>query len=73
VLDANPAGLTVTFSGDPVDLNGTSVTTDSYGYFSELVALKTDGTDAGWLYAQTTDRAGLVSNDPSVYVEPTPP
>jgi hypothetical protein len=72
VIDANPGGLVVHFGGDVTTLNGTSITTDADGNFSEVVMLQTNGTDAGWLLAQTTDRDGNVSNEAATYVMPTP-
>lgn len=71
VIDEDPGGLVVRFSGDVATLDGQSATTNADGYFFLRVNLQTNGTDTGWLYAQTTDRGGLVSNEASVYCLPT--
>jgi hypothetical protein len=70
VLDSDPSGLTVWFSGLQT-MDGTSVTTDVNGFFCRMVVLNTDGSDTGYLSAVTTDRAGLESNEPSIYVDPS--
>jgi hypothetical protein len=62
VTDPNPAGLTVTFGGQPVSLNGHTATTDANGNFSFSIQLNTDGSDNGIVTAQTTDSQGLQSN-----------
>jgi hypothetical protein len=73
VVDENPGGLTVTFSGSVTTMNGRTCTTDANGYFSVVVQLRTDGTDVGWVLATTTDDHHMSSNEASVYVDPTPP
>jgi hypothetical protein len=62
VLDEDPAGLTVTFGGEPSSLQGMTETTDANGHFEKTMLLKTDGSDNGLASAQTVDRGGLVSS-----------
>ncbi|HEV3435791.1 MAG TPA: hypothetical protein VG122_00435 [Gemmata sp.] len=62
VIDANPAGLTVKFGGEPVSLQGASITTNANGSFDYATMLNTNGSDNGTATAQTTDGQGFVSN-----------
>jgi hypothetical protein len=62
VIDANPAGLTVKFGGEPESLQGTSTTTIANGNFDYATMLNTNGSDNGTATAQTTDGQGLASN-----------
>jgi len=62
VIDANPAGLTVSFGGEPVSLQGASTTTEANGNFIYATMLNTNGSDNGTATAQTTDGQGYVSN-----------
>jgi hypothetical protein len=62
VIDENPAGLTVYFSGPQAAINGQTVTTNSDGTFSLSVTLSTNGSDDGVVSAWTFDRAGHKSN-----------
>src|SRR5262245_2681100 len=47
VIDEDPAGLTVTFTGDIPTLNGRTVLVDEDGTFTFVIQLNTDGSDAG--------------------------
>jgi len=69
VLDERPAGLPVQFGG-LASMNGVVVTTDEYGEFSYVVKLRTDGTDTGYLSAQTVDDLGAVSDVVYARVDP---
>lgn len=62
VIDEAPGGLTITFGGEPISLQGVTVTTDANGHFDKVVFLNTDGTDNGLASAQTVDGAGQQSN-----------
>lgn len=62
VIDPAPAGLTVTFGGDPDSLRDTTTTTDANGHFSKVVDVKTDGSDDGTLSAQAVNAAGVATN-----------
>jgi len=62
VIDANPAGLTVKFGGEPESLQGASTTTNANGNFDYATMLNTNGSDNGTATAQTTDGQGLTSN-----------
>jgi hypothetical protein len=62
VLDEAPGGLTITFGGEPISLQGKTVTTDSAGHFELVIALKTDGSDNGVATAETVDKLGAQSN-----------
>jgi hypothetical protein len=71
VLDESPAGLTVTFGGSPLTMNGVTITTESNGFFSVTKTLQRDGSDTGAVTALTRDVGGQQSNVPSVEVDPT--
>ncbi|HEY1187207.1 MAG TPA: hypothetical protein VGE74_06085 [Gemmata sp.] len=62
VIDLAPAGLTVTFGGEPDSLQGVTATTDANGHFDKVVPMKTDGSDNGTASAQTVNAAGVASN-----------
>jgi hypothetical protein len=72
VVDESPGGLTVTFGGDTVG-SGQRVTTNADGSFSLILQLPLDGTGAGYLTATVTDAGGLVSQEVSVFLDPTIP
>jgi hypothetical protein len=72
VVDESPGGLTVTFGGD-TSAAGNTATTLSDGTFSIVVQLRVDGTDAGYLTATVRDAQGLVSQEVSVFLDPTIP
>jgi hypothetical protein len=71
VIDVSPGGLTVSFSGSVATLNGYTTTTAADGTFSFDIQLQTNGTDTGYLFARTRDAQGLISNEPSVSIDPT--
>jgi hypothetical protein len=71
VVDQNPGGLVVTFSGD-TSANGTTVVTNADGTFSDTVQLQGGGTGAGFLTAMTIDANGLVSTPVALFLDPTP-
>lgn len=62
VVDEAPGGLTITFGGVPVSLQGKTTTTDASGHFAVAFEMNMDGTDDGLATAQTVDSAGQVSN-----------
>lgn len=62
VIDPAPAGLTVTFGGDPDSIRGKTATTDANGHFSKVVNVKTDGSDDGTLSAQAVNAANVSTN-----------
>jgi hypothetical protein len=62
VIDEAPGGLTITFGGEPVSLQGETTTTDANGHFDVVILLNTDGSDNGLASAQTVDLQGLDSN-----------
>ena len=62
VVDESPGGLTITFGGEPVSLQGETATTDGSGHFELSVLLHTDGSDNGLATARTVDNHGLASN-----------
>ena len=62
VIDEAPAGLTITFGGEPASLQNLTATTDANGHFDKTVLLHTDGSDDGMASAKTTDAAGSASN-----------
>ncbi len=62
VVDANPGGLTVSFGGQPVSLQGETATTDANGNFGLGIILNTDGSDDGIATSQTVDGQGIPSN-----------
>ena len=70
VIDERPGGLTVSFGG-LASMADRTATTDADGYFSYVVQLRTDGTDTGWLSAETTDDLGAASDVEYIRVEPT--
>jgi hypothetical protein len=71
VIDQNPAGLTVTLGGG-TSAAGTTIITASDGSFYKIVELRTDGTDSGTITATVVDGQGLVSDEVSQIVNPTP-
>ena len=71
VIDEAPGGLVVRFGGG-TSANGLTVTTTADGTFSEIVQLRVDGTDSGFLTATTTDTQGLVSAAVQVFLDPSP-
>ena len=71
VVDESPGGLTVTLGGS-TSAAGRTIVTQSDGTFRLTIQLKTDGTDAGFITATAVDRAGLVSDPVSRWVDPTP-
>jgi hypothetical protein len=62
VIDEAPGGLTITFGGEPVSLQGETTTTDANGHFDVVLLMNTDGSDNGLASAQTVDAQGLESN-----------
>jgi hypothetical protein len=62
VIDENPAGLTVSFGGEPESFQNLTTKTDANGNFSFTIQLNTNGTDNGLASAQTVDGKGLKSN-----------
>jgi hypothetical protein len=62
VIAEAPGGLTVSFGGEPISLQGVTTTTDDKGHFDKAVLLNTDGSDNGLASAQTVDSNGLASN-----------
>jgi hypothetical protein len=70
VVDETPAGLTVTFGGEPDSLQGVFAVTDASGHFERTVFLNTDGSDNGLATTQTVDPQGLDSNIAAYYVIP---
>ena len=62
VIDEQPAGLTITFGGEPVTLRGYTTQTNANGHFDVLIALNTDGSDDGVATAKTVDPQGTSSN-----------
>lgn len=73
VTDANPGGLTITFGGDLPSGQGLTTTTNADGTFSVVIQTKIDGTEAGFLTAQTTNAQGVTSNEAVVFINPTIP
>jgi hypothetical protein len=71
VVDENPANLTIYFGGSPVSMPGQTTVTESDGWFSFVIQLHTDGSDAGTVTAYTVDDAGQQSNLVMVDVAPT--
>jgi hypothetical protein len=69
VIDENPDGMVVTLGGG-TSAAGITVTCDEDGYFSVIVQLRTDGTDAGFITATTIDDHNQVSEEVEVYVNP---
>jgi len=69
VDSATVGGLVVTFAGVP-SLQGETTTTAADGTFTLTVRVRTDGTDAGEVRAQTT-ADGLTSDEASCYISPT--
>jgi hypothetical protein len=69
VLDPSPGGLTVSFSGGTW-ANGLTTTTNADGTFSETVQLSTNGNNAGYLTATTTDNQGLTALPVQEYLSP---
>ena len=62
VIDESPAGLTITFGGEPESLQNATTTTDANGHFDIVIELNTDGSDNGTASAQTVDNGGRTSN-----------
>jgi hypothetical protein len=72
VVDESPGGLTVTLAGSTAGA-GQTVTTNSDGTFSMTLQLPVDGTGSGYLTATVRDAQGLVSEEVSVFLDPTIP
>jgi hypothetical protein len=70
VIGENVAGLTVSFSGAPDDVQGRTTTTLSDGTFSIMVRLRPDYSDAGTVSAVASDGV-RVSNTADVLLSPT--
>ena len=70
VVAADPSGAVVQFSGSVESAQGLTVTTDADGYFSLIIQLPTDGTEGGFILANTTIQ-GQASNTASVFVLPS--
>ena len=70
VLDEDPNGLVVTLGGS-TSAAGTTIICNSDGTFSVIVNLRTDGTDAGFITATTTDDDGAESEEVEYFVNPT--
>jgi hypothetical protein len=62
VTDESPQGLTVYFGGEPISLEGHSVTVAADGTFSFAIQLNGTSSDDGVATAVTTDWWGLQSN-----------
>jgi hypothetical protein len=62
VADEAAGGLTISFGGEPVTLQGKTTSTDANGHFDVLIAMNTDGSDDGEATAQTVDPQGAPSN-----------
>lgn len=71
VIDPAPAGLTVTFGGDPDSLQGVTTTTDANGHFSKVVTMKTDRSDDGTASAQAVNAAKVATNIALVLIHPS--
>jgi hypothetical protein len=69
VIDEYPDGMVVTLGGG-TSAAGITVMCDEDGYFSVIVQLRTDGTDAGFITATTIDDHDQVSEEVEVYVNP---
>ncbi len=69
VIDEQPSGLLVQFGGIE-SAEGKTATTDSEGYFSLTLMLKSDGSDSGQVTAVTHDAIGQESNTAAYYVNP---
>lgn len=65
---ATLGGLVITFGGVP-SLQGVTTTTAADGTFTLIAAVRTDGTDAGTVTAQTTAN-GLLSNEALCNIAP---
>jgi hypothetical protein len=71
VVADHPEGMTVTFGGAPVSLEGKTTTVLADGTFSLLVSMQTDGSDDGTATAVCTDEYGQVSNTATTLVTPS--
>lgn len=72
VVDENPGNMLVTLGGDTVSIQGFTLTTDEYGYFSTMIYLQGDGTDTGNVTATVFDDESQMSNVPQLWVNPAP-
>jgi hypothetical protein len=70
VVDEAPGGLTIYFGGEPVSLQGVTVTTDASGHFEKAIFVNTDGSDNGIATAHTFDSQGLQSNVATCFIQP---
>jgi hypothetical protein len=62
VIDEAPAGLIVSFGGEPISLQGLGALTDLNGHFVKIVPMNVDGSDNGLASARTFDIRGAFSN-----------
>ena len=69
VIDENPEGLAVDFSGDPCSINGARAFADTSGYFELIIYLNNDGSDDGDVYAVAEDWYGLFCDPVQVNVQ----